>query len=279
MSGLLFGTAGTPRSTKEPSIAGGIERVAELGLGCMEMEFVRRASMGEATAQVVAESAVRTGVKLTAHAPYYINLNAREPEKVRASQERLLQTARIASWCGAHSVAFHAAFYLGDPPDQVYQAVKQRLEEVLEQLRQEDVKVWIRPELMGRETQFGSLEELLDLSLELEMVAPCIDFAHYHARDGKHNSYDEFISILARVEERLGRGALDDIHIHVSGIDYGKKGEIKHLNMEESDFQYVDFIRALKDYDVKGIVICESPNLEGDALLLQNTYHHLLESA
>ncbi|UCB42224.1 MAG: TIM barrel protein [Dehalococcoidales bacterium] len=279
MTGLLFGTAGTPHSTKKPSTASGIERVSELGLGCMEMEFVRRASMGETTTRVVAETAARTGVKLTAHAPYYINLNAREPEKVRASQERILQTARIASWCGAHSVAFHAAFYLGDPPEQTYRTVKKQLEEVLEQLSQENIKVWIRPELMGRGTQFGSLEELLDLSLELEMVAPCIDFAHYHARDGKNNSYDEFSSILSRVEERLGRDALDDIHIHVSGIAYGKKGEIKHLNMHESDFQYIEFIRALKDYDVKGMVVCESPNLEDDALLLQNTYHDLLGPA
>jgi deoxyribonuclease-4 len=249
--------------------------VAELGLGCMEMEFVRRASMGESTARIVAETAVRNGVQLSAHAPYYINLNAREPEKVRASQERLLQTARIASWCGARSVAFHTAFYLGDPPEQVYRVVKQRLQEVMEQLRQEDIHVWIRPELMGREAQFGNLEELLDLSLELEMVAPCIDFAHYHARGGKNNSYDEFISILSRIEERLGRSALDDIHIHVSGIAYGSKGEIKHLNMEESDFRYVELIRALKDLDVKGLVICESPNLEDDALLLQSTYQSL----
>ena len=272
MSGLLFGTAGTPRSSKGPSTAEGIKRVAELGLGCMEMEFVRRASMGESTARVVAETAARTGVQLSAHAPYYINLNAREPEKVRASQERLLQTARIASWCGARSVTFHAAFYLGDPPEQVYRVVKQRLQEVMEQLRQEDIRVWIRPELMGRETQFGTLDELLDLSLELEMLAPCIDFAHYHARNGKNNSYDEFTAILSRIEERLGRNALDDIHIHVSGIAYGKKGEIKHLNMEESDFQYVEFVRALKDCDVKGLLICESPSLEDDALLLQNTY-------
>ena len=130
-------------------------------------------------------------------------------------------------------------------------------------------------ELMGRGTQFGSLEELLDLSLELEMVAPCIDFAHCHARNGKNNSYDEFTSILSRIEERLGRNALDDIHIHVSGIAYGGKGEIKHLNMEESDFNYVDFIRALKDYDVKGLVICESPNLEEDALLLKESFDAL----
>jgi deoxyribonuclease-4 len=68
------------------------------------------------------------------------------------------------------------------------------------------------------------------------------------------------------------------MHIHVSGIAYGGKGEIKHLNLKESDFQYTELLKALKDYDVKGIVICESPNLEEDALLLQATYDTLLKT-
>jgi deoxyribonuclease-4 len=102
-----------------------------------------------------------------------------------------------------------------------------------------------------------------------------MDFAHWHARTGIFNSYQEFTSILRQIKERLGKAALDNMHIHVSGIAYGKKGETKHLNLEESDFQYIELLRALKDYDVKGLVICESPNLEEDALLLQATYNTL----
>jgi deoxyribonuclease-4 len=59
----------------------------------------------------------------------------------------------------------------------------------------------------------------------------------------------------------------------VSGIAYGKKGERNHLNLTESDFQYTELLQALKDYDAQGMVICESPNLEDDALLLQETYN------
>ncbi len=65
------------------------------------------------------------------------------------------------------------------------------------------------------------------------------------------------------------------MHIHVAGIAYGQKGEIRHLNLEESDFRYTELLRALKDYDVQGMVISESPNLEGDAQLLQAAYHTL----
>ncbi len=275
MAGLLFGTGGTPHSAKSPSTIDGIERIAELGLGCMELEFVQGVRMGEAGARLVRETATKAGVKLSAHGPYFINLNAREPEKIRASQDRILQTARIASMCGAESITFHAAFYLGDPPEKAYNTVKKYLEEMLHQLRRENNRVWIRPEIMGKLSQFGTIEEVLNLSTELERVAPCLDFAHWHARTGKFNSYQEFASILEQVEERLGRAALDNMHIHVSGINYGKKGEIKHLKLKESDFQYAELIKALRDYDAKGIVICESPSLEEDALLLQATYNTL----
>jgi len=275
MKGLLFGTGGTPHSAKTLSTISGIERIAELGLGCMEIEFVQGVKMGEAGARLVAEIATKRGIKLSAHAPYFINFNAREPEKIRASQDRLLQTARIASICGAQSIVFHAAFYLGDPPEKAYDTVKKYLGEVMHQLKKENNRVWIRPETMGKPSEFGSLEEIFNLGTELEGIAPCLDFAHWHARTGEFNSYREFASVLEQVKERLGRAALDDIHIHVSGIDYGKKGEIKHLNLKESDFRYTDLLKALKDYDAKGIVICESPNLEEDALLLQATYNNL----
>ena len=272
MLGLLFGTGGTPHSAKTNTTIDGIKRIAELGLGCMEVEFVQGVRMGEAGARLVAETAAREKVKLSAHAPYFINLNAHEPEKIRASQDRIIQTARIASLCGAESIVFHAAFYLGDSPVEVYTRVKESLEEVTHQLKRENNRVWVRPEIAGKPSQFGNLDEVLDLCTELEGVAPCIDFAHWHACTGAFNSYPEFASILQRVKERLGRGALDNMHIHISGIAYGEKGEVKHLNLKESDFRYTEILQALKDYDAQGIVICESPNLELDALLLQETY-------
>ena len=275
---LLFGTGGAPHSSKTNSTIDGIRRIAELGLGCMEMEFVQGVRMGEAGARLVAEIAATEGVKLSAHAPYFINLNAREPEKVRASQDRIIQTARIALLCQAKSIVFHAAFYLGDPPGEAYNKVKKYLEEVIHQLKRENNRVWIRPEVSGKPSQFGTLEEIFNLCTELEGVAPCIDFAHWHARTGGFNSYQEFASILQQVKERLGRTALDNMHIHVAGIAYGEKGEIKHLNLKESDLQYAELLQALKDYDAKGMVICESHNLEEDALLLQETYNTRLKA-
>ncbi|MDD4984921.1 MAG: TIM barrel protein [Dehalococcoidales bacterium] len=278
MAGLLFGTAGIPHSTRLQSAVCGIERSAELGLGCMEMEFVRGVKMGEATAWQVADTAAKAGIRLSAHAPYFINLNARELAKIKASQQRLLATARIAALCGAESIVFHTAFYLGNPPRDVYQTVKKYLKETLDQLKSENNRVLIRPEVMGRVAQFGTVDEIIELSSELEGLAPCLDFAHWHARTGESNSYPEFCAILDKVKERLGQTALGSMHIHISGIAYGKKGELNHLNLKEADLDYVALLRAFKDYDIKGLVICESPNLEADALLLQETYSRLLRT-
>ena len=272
MEKLLFGPAGVPHSARTSATSAGIERVAELGLGCMELEFVRGVRMSRETALTVAEIASSKKVVLTAHAPYFINFNAREPDKIKASQERVLQTARIASLCGAVGIVFHAAFYLGDSPVKVYDQVKKQLQQITTQLRAEGNQVWLRPELTGKASQFGTLDEVIELSAEVEGIAPCIDFAHWHARTGEFNSYDEFIFVFKQVENKLGRRALDNMHIHISGIAYGKHGEIKHLNLQESDFNYADLTQALSDCKVKGLVISESPDLEEGALLLQQTY-------
>ena len=273
---LLFGTGGVPVSAQPRSTEAGIERISELGLGCMEVEFVQGVRMSPEVAVSVGELAAKKNVALTAHGPYFINLNAVDPQKVHMSKERILQTARIAALFGGRSITFHAAFYLKNTPAETYAMVKRHLQEVVNTLRKEGNMVTISPEVTGKPSQFGTLEEILQLSSEIEGVAPCIDFSHWHARTGKANSYEEFSDILDQVEKKLGRWGLDNIHIHVSGIAYGKKGEIKHLMLPDSDLQYAHLLKALKERKAKGVVICESvPYLEQDALLLQQTYREI----
>jgi deoxyribonuclease-4 len=274
--GLLFGTGGVPRSAESRSTEAGIERIAELGLGCMEVEFVQGVKMSPEVATSVGKLAAKKKIALTAHGPYAINLNAVERQKVHMSKERILQTARTAALFGARSITFHAAFYLKNTPAETYATVKRQMQEVMNTLQKEGNKVTISPEVSGKVSQFGSLEEILKLSSEIEGVMPCIDFSHWHARTGKANSYQEFSDILNQVEKRLGRRGLDNMHIHLSGIAYGKKGEIKHLMLADSDMHYAELLKALKERRAKGVVICESvPNLEQDALLLQRTYRDL----
>jgi len=97
-----------------------------------------------------------------------------------------------------------------------------------------------------------------------------------HARsNGKYNSYEEFRSVLEDSEKMLGKEFLKNMHIHISGIEYTSKGERRHLVLKDSDFKYQELLRALKEFDCRGVVICESPNIEVDALLLKKTFEEL----
>lgn len=272
---LLFGTAGTPISSAARDSVSGIKRVRELGLECMELEFVRGVKMSPAKAGEVRKVSQGYRVKLSVHSPYYLNLNSKEEEKIKASIMRIYHSARIGSFAGARDVVFHAAYYHKTPAEVVYRKVKKELVLLLERLSEEGIKATLRPETTGKKSQFGTLDEVLRLSSELEGVRPCIDFAHLHARSRRDNTYEEFTAILDSVEEVLGSEGLREMHIHVSGIDYGRRGELRHLVLNEADLSYQGLLKALRDYRVRGAVICESPNLEIDALIMRDYYRSL----
>lgn len=274
---LLFGIAGIPPGSKPMTTEGGIERLTELGISCMELQFGHGVKMSERMAQQVGQMAKERSIGLTAHAPYYINLNAHEEQKVVNSQQMLAHSAHIASLLGAEAIIFHPAFYLKDPPNEVYVRVREKLKETVASLHDEGNHVLLRAETTGKGSQFGSLEETLELSADIDGVMPCIDFAHLHARTGKYNSYAEFVGILNTVAAKLGWQALGHMHIHLSGIRYGAKGELEHLGLRDSDLRFVDLLRALKDLEAGGRVICESPDAvrEEDTLLLMETYASL----
>lgn len=269
---LLFGTAGVPISSSTSSTLAGIERVRELGLDCLEIEFVRGVKMGTDLAQKIRETSLQHNIILSVHVPYYVNLNAVEEGKRLVSQERLLSTARMAELCGAQNVVFHAGYYGRSTPVEAFETIKKGVSEVASILRSEKSSVILRPETMGKRSQFGLLEEILLLCREVDGLLPCLDFSHLHSRGGKANKYHDFHRILKKVEKKLGKDALKNSHIHISGVEYNEKGEMKHINLEESDFHYDDWIQALKDSEVEGLVICESPNLEKDALTLKKLF-------
>ena len=276
MEKLLFGTAGIPISTKGLGTEEGIKEVRRLGLGGMELEFVQRVNISKEKAPLIKKIAKKEDIVLTCHAPYYINLNATDQKKRKESAERIINSAIITSLCGGWSVCFHAGYYMGMPHQLVYENVKEALEWIMDTLETEGCKIWVRPEIGGKITSWGSLEEILRLSQEVEGVLPCIDWAHMHARSlGKNNTYEEFMEILEKIEKNLGKEAVANMHCHVEGIEIGKTGEKQHKNLEESGLNYQDLVRAFKDFNIKGVIISESPNIEGDALLLKKTYESL----
>ncbi len=270
---LLFGTAGVPHSTpKKNNPIEGVKQVHALGLDCMQLEFAHGVRMKEEVSSGLRKISYELGIPLTSHGPYYINLNAREQDKIDSSVERIIQTAKISDLCGAESMTFHAAFYMKDSPYDVFDLVQKSLNVIEERLNRLDIQIELRPELTGKTSQFGSLEELIDLTKLVNSCSPCMDFSHLYARTNEYNDYDGFMNVLDKLKAELGPESINNMHIHLSGISSNSKGDLKHLNLESSDFNWKDLLKALKAQDAKGYVICNSPNLEKDAKLLKDFY-------
>ena len=276
MKSLKFITAGQPICNGTAGYENAFKILEELQLDGMELEFVHGVRMSPANKELVKRVAAEKEMILTAHGPYYINLNSKEEDKIAASITRVLDTARIGKELGAYSITYHAAFYMGMPADEVYKKVVNSMEEICKTLDEEGNDIWVRPETTGKPTQWGNLEEIVSLSKDLKQVLPCVDFSHLHARtNGKHNTYDEFCAIFEHIGKELGDTALNNFHAHIAGIEYGEKGEKKHLMLEESDMNYKDLLKAFKKFDIKGAVVCESPIMERDAVLLKEYYESL----
>ncbi len=271
---LNFITAGMPIRTGKGSYPQAFDVLKEMNLDGMELEFVHGVRMSDDNRIFVKEMA--KNFVITAHGPFYINLNSKEEEKIEASVQRIIDTAAVAAQAGAFSITYHAAFYMGGDKETVFEQVKTQTKRIIDILENEKIKIWVRPETTGKATQWGDIDEIINLSKEFEQVLPCVDFSHLHARSaGEYNTYDEFSKVLEKMGNNIGQYALENFHGHLAGIEYTAKGEKQHLNLENSDMNYKDLIKVMKEFGVKGALVCESPNIEDDCKLLKNYYESL----
>lgn len=270
-----FGTVGSPIGTpKKPGgSVGAIEFSKSIGLDALELGWVQSVRVTEATCAAIQSAGGVQGVALSVHAPYFINLNA-TAEEWGKSRQRLMDAAHYGFLAGATDIIFHPGSYFGNDPDGVLKVAIPRLEGCVKELQKNGDHVTLRPETMGKSAMLGSFEDTLAMSKALDMVQPCLDFAHLHARpgDGTMNTYDEWSRLLEAYGKELGSKALKNLHIHLSGIEYGPKGEKNHLPLAEADLDLKALFKALREFGCAGRILCESPVMEEDALKMKKAW-------
>lgn len=277
--GFYFGTVGTPKSTpKKPGgSVGTLMYLAQIDLKALELGWVRSVRISEKTCAAIKDTAEQHDVLLSIHAPYYINLNADGTEWPK-SRKRLMDAAHYGYLAGATDVVFHPGSYFNQDPEQVLETAIARLQGCIDELRAAGNPITLRPETMGRSTLLGSLQDTLLMASEIDGVEPCLDFAHLHARTGDNsfNSYQAWKQVLSEYKEALGSRALHRLHCHLSGIQYGEKGERKHLMLAESDFDLEGLLLALHEFGCSGRILCESPeDMDKDALVIKSAWERV----
>lgn len=270
---LRIAVAGCPLSTPKPGgTIEGLRHAKTMGIRAMEMEWVQQVPSNVKHMEEIRAVSEELNISLTVHAPYYINLNSPEEAKLEASKHRILKALSMGEIAGVKSVCVHAAFYLGLPPEQAYDNIAKAVDEILAEKDKSFPHVNLALETMGKPSQFGTLEECLKISKQFD-IYPCIDPAHMHARsNGAVNTTEEWNEMLDLYAEALGKDSLKEMHMHFSGIAYGEKGEKHHVPLEESDARWRDFLAVLKNRNVGGNLVCESPLLEKDTILMMETF-------
>lgn len=249
-----------PGGTSGLGYENGIPEIAGRGLSALEVEFTYGVRMSNDKAREIREIAKKNNISLTVHAPYYVNLASPERHKVRASAERIIQSCEKAEHLGADYVVFHPGFYQKKPPEEVFELVKGEIIEIQERIKENNWKVKLAPETTGKQAQFGSVEELMRMHKETGCHV-CIDFAHLRARYQDDLDYNQIIQQVK---------PLGHIHAHFSGIEWGEKGEKRHLITEKEVIR--PLAKAVKDNDLSITIICESPQPIDDAVKIKEVF-------
>ncbi|MFN7991684.1 MAG: TIM barrel protein [Candidatus Micrarchaeia archaeon] len=270
---VRFGPAGIPIRCEGKSTLDGVRCCAGLGLRAMEMEFVQGVRMKEDSAALVGASAKELDISLSSHAPYFINLCTDDPQKLANTKRHIISSARITSIAGGNITVFHPGFYQKLPHKEAYDRAKKNLSEIEAELGSLGVRIRLGAETVGKKGAFGGLLENIRLSQDLEMVEPALDFAHLHARgDFRIHGEKEYKGIFDLLERELG-DYVRRFHCHFSEINYSDKGEINHYVLgTNNEPPFRPFMKVLAEHGYSGTVICETPNLDIDALTLQDEY-------
>lgn len=239
---FLIGTAGIFDSEK---------------IECAEISFTHGVRITDKRTKLIKSIAKKNDLQLSVHAPYYINLNSNDTLKIEASKKRIFDSARAANLLGTNKVVFHAGYYMGKTKKEAYKIIRDGIVDILDFCDDQDVDVDLLPEAMGKVSQFGSISELISLHDELG-INFCVDFSHLKARNLGSLNYKEIVNQVSSFKK---------LHSHFSGIEFGQKGEIRHLNVDLNESK--ELINAIIDSPIKKLsMICESPNTYDDAIAM-----------
>jgi len=211
------------------------------------------------------------------HGPYYINLCSQKEDTIKKSIERLVQSAKAGEWMNSYRTVFHMGFYTKYSPEESMKKCKDAISELLENIETLGIKNYtFAPETTGKKSQFGSLDELIEICMSFDNFTPTVDFAHLHARSGGIiKTKEDYAKIFDKIENEL---SLKSLHCHFTKIEYTDAGEKKHHILADSNFgpPLTPLLELISENGFNVTLICETPYLDIDALEMKKEYDSIL---
>lgn len=281
---IWFGPAGNSESFYDQGYAHSWQMpkwLSDQGLNAYEYQCNKGVNLKEETAKKIGDMAKEANIRLSVHAPYYINMSSVEEVKRDNSVKYIIDTMRVADIMGASRIIVHPGYVKGSTRQTAVEIAKATLNKAIEESKEMGLShITICPEVLGKNYQLGNLIEVMELCSLDENLIPCLDFAHLHSlTQGGMKKSEHFIQVFKEVEKHLGNERMRKCHIHFSRVEYGKDGEKKHWTYSDTKYgpNFDPLAEAIIALNVEPVIICESRGtMAQDALTFKGIYTSFL---
>ncbi len=268
----IFYDAGNKKSLEAPAW------LKSVGLSAYEYSFGRGFTMGLDTARQLGEEAKKHDILISVHAPYYINFANPSDEMAEKSYNYVLRGLEYLKAMNGRKICVHLASQGKAERQDALALTKERLTILMQKVREKfDLSnTYICPETMGKYLQIGNEYEVIDFCTIDEALVPTFDFGHINClQQGGLKTEEDYQKIFDYAIEKLGFDRVKNCHIHFSKIEYTAKGEVKHLNLDDTIYgpEFEPLAKVLTKYKLTPTVISESATrMAEDAMQLQKMY-------
>jgi len=250
------------------------------GLELFEYSFGRGVRIGKETAEAIGANAKEYGIEMSVHAPYFINFASVEQEKADNSIVYLTSSLKALRHFGGSRCVFHTGAEGKQPRVEAFGRAKDNFIRALEQIKEEQLDdLIVCPETMGKQAQIGTVEEVIELCKLGENVYPCVDFGHVNSLyQGALKTADDFQRIIDKLFDGLGEKKTKNMHVHFSKIQYGAKGEIRHLTFADNIYgpEFEPFAEVIVKNDLHPHILSESAGTQMyDAKKMKSIYSEI----
>ncbi len=282
---IKFGVAGNSKSFYEEGYSSTVEAAIwckNRGIDAFEYSFGRGVNLNEKTAVVIGEKFNEVGVELSVHAPYFINLANPDPEKIQNSYGYILNSLKKVKDFGGSRVVVHPATQAKASREEAVKEMVKNARGLIEVLDKEGYgdayKVCF--ETMGKMAQLGTVDEIIEVCNLDPRFYPCVDFGHINAREqGILKNIINYNTIVQKMEDFLPKYKVFNMHVHFSKIEYGAKGELRHLTFDDQKYgpDYEPLMELFHDKGMEPYVICESDGTQAEDTMQMKNYFYSLK--
>lgn len=275
---LSFYTAGNKSTVEAPKwLSEQGKQYFDGGLELFEYSFGQGFRMTTEKAEEIGKVFKEFGIEMSIHAPYFINFANPDPLMYEKSLGYIKTGISFMKAFGAKRMVFHAGSCGKALREDAVSLMRQRFEEFMPEIEKElDEDMFICPETMGKTLQIGTFKEIIDLCTISEKLLPTFDFGHINAlTQGSLKTAEDFQEIVDYSFEKLGEWRTKNAQVHFSKIQYGDKGEIRHLTFEDETYgpNFEPLCEVILKNDLNFHIICESSETQAeDSVAMKKIY-------